>query len=70
MWKLELRLRSSFSGNKLIRDFCAVCSINKNEKGFIDEEYKGNSEKGREKMKEGVEGTKGGVKTQKRTVSR
>jgi hypothetical protein len=39
------------------RDFFAVCSSNKNEKGFIDEEYEGNtcSEKGREKMKEGVQ---------------
>jgi hypothetical protein len=37
------------------------------QKEFIDEEDGGNSEKEREKMKEGVKGTKGGVK---RTGSR
>ncbi len=40
------------------------------EKGFLDEEDGGNSEKGREKMREGVVGKKGGVEIQKRTVSR
>jgi hypothetical protein len=40
------------------------------EKGFRDEEDGGNSEKGREKMREGVEGKTGGVEIQKRTVSR
>ncbi len=46
-------------GEYINRDFFAVCSTNK--------KYEGNSENGREKMREGVEG---GFEIQKRTVSR